>query len=189
MSELIDRLISDHRHITRLLNCLDKEVAGYREGNDHSPKLDVILDALDYLHNYPDSFHHPLESRLIARLRPRITSMEDKEILELIEEQHQQIHGLTTTLLERFQNISTDHVVPISPLLADYQRYADLQREHMKTENLHMIPAMQRLLTSDDLNLVHDALQENPDPLFGAHIWESYEDLYRFVTETVTDPA
>lgn len=184
MSILIDRIIKDHEHLTRLLICLDKEISGYKEGATRRPRLSMIIDALDYLHNYPDSFHHPLESRLLARLRPRITDIEMREKLEVIEIQHNEINQLTNSLIERFRAIQNDQVIPIDPLLADYQRYADLQMNHMRLENTSMIPAMKKLLTEEDIATVKAALNENPDPLFGAHLWDSYENLYQFVVGT-----
>ncbi|KEQ14651.1 hypothetical protein GZ77_10065 [Endozoicomonas montiporae] len=189
MSMLIDRIIKDHEHLTRLLVCLDKEIANYKEGASRRPRLSVIIDALDYLHNYPDSFHHPLESRLLAKLRPRITDTELRQKLEVIEDQHVEISQLTNNLIDRFESIKNDQIIPIDALLADYQRYADLQINHLRLENTCMIPAMQKLLTEEDVAAVTNALNDNPDPLFGAHLWDSYEDLYQFVIGTEKELA
>ena len=184
MSILIDRIIKDHEHLTRLLVCLDREISKYKEGATRRPRLSVIIDALDYLHNYPDSFHHPLESRLLAKLRPRITDAGLRQKLEAIEEQHVEIYQLTNNLIDRFQSIQNDQIVPVDKLLADYQRYAELQINHIKMENIFMIPAMKKLLTEEDVAAVKSSLNGNPDPLFGAHLWDAYEDLYRFVVGT-----
>ncbi|UYM17168.1 hemerythrin domain-containing protein [Endozoicomonas euniceicola] len=184
MSILIDRIIKDHEHLTRLLVCLDREISKYKEGATRQPRLSVIIDALDYLHNYPDSFHHPLESRLLAKLRPRITDAGLRQKLEAIEEQHVEIYQLTNNLIDRFQSIQNDQIVPVDKLLADYQRYAELQINHIKMENIFMIPAMKKLLTEEDVAAVKSALNGNPDPLFGAHLWDAYEDLYQFVVGT-----
>ncbi len=191
MSKLIERIVQDHEHIARLLDCLDYEVAGYREGAEYSPKLSVIQDALDYLHNYSDVFHHPLESRLMTRLRPRLEDGEYRSSFELIEKQHKQIGDLSGELLKRFNSIAADQVVPINLLLSQYQMYSKLQRDHMVAEDKYMIPAMKRYLTKADLSLVEKELRENPDPLFGVHTWEAYENLYQHVMENarVVEPA
>ena len=183
MTTVIDRIINDHQHIERLLNCLDSEVAGYREDTQHIPNLAVILEALDYLHNYPDAFHHPLESRLMARLRPRLTSREDRVQFDLIEDQHKQINALTQKLINEFNTIASDQIVPINLLLAEYALYSELQKDHMDIENTYMIPAMQKLLTPEDLAIVEDDLRQMSDPLFGSHLWEAYQDLYDYVVE------
>ena len=183
MTTVIDRIIHDHQHIERLLNCLDSEVAGYREDTGHIPNLAVILEALDYLHNYPDAFHHPLESRLMARLRPRLSSREDRIQFDLIEEQHKQINALTQKLINDFNTIASDQIIPVNLLLAEYTLYSELQRDHMRIENFYMIPAMQELLTPGDLAIVEDDLRQMSDPLFGSHLWEAYQDLYDYVVE------
>ncbi|WP_263322326.1 hemerythrin domain-containing protein [Endozoicomonas sp. Mp262] len=191
MSRLIERIIQDHEHIARLLDCLDYEVAGYREGADYSPKLPIIQDALDYLYNYCDVFHHPLESRLMARLRPKLKEVEHRVNFELIEEQHKQIRDLSGKLLESFNRISFDQVIPINLLLSEYQLYSKLQRSHMRAEQNYMIPAMQTYLTGEDLLSVEEEIRAHPDPLFGAHIWEAYEDLYQHILKyaRVVEPA
>lgn len=183
MTTAIDRIITDHQHMVRLLDYLDYEVAGYREGSDHTPRLNIIIEALDYLHNYPDAFHHPLESRLMARLRPRLANRDERSQFDQIEAQHRQITEMTRMLVDSFHMIAADQVVPINPLLAEYSLYSELQRKHMVLENHFMIPAMQSLLTTDDLKLVENDLKQMSDPLFGVHLWEAYEDLYRYITE------
>ena len=189
MTTVIDRIIHDHQHIARLLNCLDSEVAGYREENDRNPKVTIILEALDYLHNYPDAFHHPLESRLMARLRPRLTSRQDRVQFDLLEEQHKQITALTQKLINNFSTIASDQVIPINLLLAEYALYSELQKDHMEVENAYMIPAMNNLLTEEDLAVVEDDLRQMSDPLFGSHLWEAYHELYDYVMEWEAEKA
>lgn len=183
MTTVIDRIIKDHQHMARLLDYLDYEVSGYREGSEHNPQLNIIIEALDYMHNYPDAFHHPLESRLMARLRPRLASKEKRIQFDLIEDQHRQITAMTQRLVEAFNTVASDQVIPMNLLLAEYTLYSELQREHMELENQCMIPAMQSLLTVDDLALVDNDLKQMSDPLFGSHLWGVYQNLYRYVTE------
>ncbi len=181
MTTVIDRIIQDHQHLSRLLDCLDYEVSGYREGSDHAPDLPIILEALDYLNNYPNTFHHPLETRLMARLRPRLIEKSARIQFDLIEQQHKQIEALTQKLMADFTIVAADQVVPVNLLLAECRLYSEFQRDHMKLENEIMIPAMKKLLTEEDFALVEDDLRHNPDPLFGAHLWENYESLYEYV--------
>ncbi|WP_257263037.1 hemerythrin domain-containing protein [Endozoicomonas sp. ONNA2] len=183
MTTVIDRIIKDHQHMARLLDYLDYEVSGFRKGSEHNPDLKIIIEALDYMHNYPDAFHHPLESRLMARLRPRLSTKEERFQFDLIEDQHRQITAMTHRLVEAFHTVALDQGVPTNLLLAEYTLYSELQREHMRLENQCMIPAMQSLLTVDDLVLVDNDLKQMSDPLFGSHLWEVYQDLYRYVTE------
>ena len=187
MSNVIDRIINDHKHLTRLLNCLDYEVAGYREDTDYSPQLSIILEGLDYMHHYPDAFHHPLESRLMSRLRAKLTGRFERVQFDMIEDQHKQITAMTQKLIENFNTIAADQVIPINQLLSEYALYSELQKEHMNIENTHMIPAMQSLLEPEDLAIVEDDLKQMIDPLFGSHLWEAYEDLYEYILEREAD--
>lgn len=183
MTTAIDRIVNDHQHMARLLDYLDYQMSGYREGSERRPQLSVIIDALDYLHHYPDVFHHPLESKLIARLKPRLASREQRVKLELIEAQHQQMIPMTAKLLAGFNAVASGQVMPINLLLANYTLYSDLQREHMALENQFLIPALESMLLPEDLLLVDDDLKQMPDPLFGAHLWTTYKKLYQNVLE------
>ena len=181
MTTAIDRIVNDHQHMARLLDYLDYQMSGYREGSERRPQLKVIIDALDYLHHYPDAFHHPLESKLIARLKPRLASREQRVKLELIEAQHQQMMPMTARLLAGFNAVATGQVMPINLLLANYTFYSDLQREHMALENQFLIPALESMLLPEDLVQADDDLKQIPDPLFGAHVWTTYKRLYQHV--------
>ena len=183
MTTAIDRIVNDHQHMARLLDYLDYQMSGYREGSERRPQLKVIIDALDYLHHYPDTFHHPLESRLIARLKPRLASREQRVKLELIEAQHQQMMPMTARLLAGFNAVATGQVMPINLLLANYTFYSDLQREHMALENQFLIPALESMLLPEDLVQADDDLKQIPDPLFGPHLWLNYKRLYQHVLE------
>ena len=187
MKPLIERLIVDHEHTLRLLACLEHELKGYREDAEYAPKLAIIIDALDYLHNYPDSFHHPLETRLMSRLRPRITESGLRKYIDEIEQEHDDIAGLTINLIKQFKVISSDQVVPLTPLLEAAHRYISVQRQHIQTENRVLIPAIQVYLTEDDYQYVASDLNAHPDPLFGAHAWEVYESLYDFIVNHPVD--
>ncbi|OED41392.1 hypothetical protein ACH42_14075 [Endozoicomonas sp. (ex Bugula neritina AB1)] len=183
MPTVIDRIINDHQHLTRLLKCLDYEIAGYREETNYTPQLPIIIEALDYMHHYPDAFHHPLESRLMARLRAKLTGRNERIQFDMIEEQHKQITAMTQKLIDDFNTIASDQIISINQLLAEYALYSELQKDHMENENRYMIPAMKELLTPEDLAIVEDDFKQMSDPLFGSHLWEAYEGLYKYILE------
>ena len=183
MTTALDRIVNDHQHMVRLLDFLDYQMSGYREGSERRPSLKIIIDALDYLHHYPDVFHHPLESKLITRLKPRLTSRGQRIKLELIEAQHRQMVPMTAKLLSGFNAVASGQVMPINLLLANYTLYSDLQREHMALEDQFLIPAFEALLTPEELSQIDDDLKLMPDPLFGAHLWTTYKRLYQHVLE------
>ncbi len=86
-----------------------------------------------------------------------------------VEAEHKEIRQLTTSLIERFNALAMDQVIPVNQLLAEYQKYVELQRAHIKKENRVLIPAIKAILTEEDLKQVSEALKETPDPLFGTH--------------------
>ncbi len=124
---------------------------------------------------------------MLSRLRPRLTDASQRNLMAEVEAEHEEIRQLTTSLIERFNALAMDQVIPVNQLLAEYQKYVELQRAHIKKENRVLIPAMKAILTEEDLKQVSEALKETPDPLFGSHTWQSYENLYQFVVGAPVD--
>ncbi len=184
MDKLIERITVDHEHILKLLQAVDYEIKGYDSDSDRMPRLIIIMDALDYLQNYPDSFHHPLESQLLERLKPRVTDSELLQTMAEIDQEHDRIKALTIELVEIVKAISEDHPVPVKKLINSYEDYVSLQKSHILKENRVMIPAMKTYLTTKDLELAQQELLGSSDPLFGHKLRESYEGLYQYLLET-----
>ncbi|MCL6414350.1 hemerythrin domain-containing protein [Aestuariirhabdus sp. Z084] len=183
MQQLIERLYEDHKHLSRVINCLQKEMYGFSGGPD-APDMSVILDAMDYIRNYPDAFHHPLEDRIYAQMESRISDTELLQMLQRIELQHHQLHALSTRLQNDFHAIANDQAMPVERLLNDFQAYHELIAEHMKCENRYLIPAIEQYLQPEELEAIREELDARPDPMFGGQLLAQYEGLYKYLIES-----
>ena len=65
------QLHTDHFHLQRLLNCLSHEIKCYEYDSLEHVDLTVILSALDYVHDYPDKWHHPAEDVIFSKLQQK----------------------------------------------------------------------------------------------------------------------
>ena len=162
MAELYQQLVEDHINISRVLNAFDKALRGYDE-NSQGSQLPLILDTLDYIQAYPETFHHPLEDKAFAYLETHCLG--DADIIDEIKQQHQSLEAMTVSLTEQFHAIANDCVVPFAPLREECSHFLTAQRHHLQTENKHIFPVLAELGNEAWWDIA-SRLILNQDPLF-----------------------
>nr|WP_246506084.1 hemerythrin domain-containing protein [Kistimonas asteriae] len=183
MSRLLDRLKNDHKHLKCLLDRLDQEMAYYRQDESRSPKLLVILDALDYIRTWPEHFHHPLEDRVFSMMHARSTDPELRDVIDRVRAQHKNLEALTQKLGADFNAIVNDQVVPIETVMQDYRRYIDLQLEHLACENQFILPMIDACLLPEDIAIIDKELDDQYREMGTQQLRNEYAELYHFVVD------
>ncbi len=181
MSRLLERLKNDHKHLKRLLDRLDQEMASYSEDDSRSPKLSVILDALDYIRTWPEHFHHPLEDRVFSMMCTHDIDPELRDVINRVMAQHENLERLTRKLEADFNAIVNDQIVPIETLMQDYRRYIDLQLEHLECENQFILPRIDECLRPEEDAVINRELDEQKRAMGMQQLRDEYADLYHFV--------
>lgn len=143
MSELYKQLVQDHINLSRLLETLRCEVAGYDQEDWYQPQLPAILGVLDYIRVYAEVFHHPLEEHVFDYLLER--NMLDKKLVTTIVSQHEELEIATEQLQEQFDELSLDASMPIDELKESLQGYLRLQLNHLVAEDEKIFPAIAEL--------------------------------------------
>lgn len=162
--------------------CLRKEMLAY-SNPERQPDILLLLDIMDYLRNYSDAFHHPLEDRVYAQMRLLVTDKLLAEQLDHIELQHAWLHVLARRLEGHFEAISNDQAVPIARLIEDYQQYIDMAEQHIAWENEHLLPAIERHLPHQQMKQILQEIAVVQDPLFGERRRDAYARLYRTIVD------
>lgn len=181
MNPLLERLIQDHKHMSKVHACLEREMAALCDA-ERKPDIFLLLDAMDYLRTYSDGFHHPLEDRAYARMRLLIK--DDVFLLEMldhIELQHAWLRILLRRLEGHFEAIVNDQATPLALLLGDYHAYIRTAREHIDCENKHLLPALDRYLLPADVQDIMSEVGVLQDPLFGGKRRDVYDRLYESI--------
>jgi hemerythrin-like domain-containing protein len=187
MDPLLAAMADDHRHINRLMSCLDAEVFNYLDGYGSELALCRILDALEYMQVYPDRYHHPLENKLFARLKPRVSDPDLLSMLENIEGQHEELESMTCSLQEQFMALANDRDVDREQLADLYRRYSELQREHLQCENKHVFSVLFDYLQAEDYADIRAEMEAAKDPLFSDRYRDHFQSLYDFVVNKESD--
>ena len=177
MHRIMEELHRDHINIDRLLKLLESELKKVSEDGD--PDLDLMIDIVDYVENYPDLYHHPREDIVFKAFKAR--SLEATEIIDRLMEEHRLLPKMThdfRLLLEEVQNGSI--IISRDELLSKAQEYVDIQRSHLGTEEALIYPMINENMDSEDWTSLDASMPGSKDPLFDAEM-----DRYRNILSSL----
>lgn len=179
---MINRIHKDHINIMQLLKVIDNKAAMLRMDGDIDYQL--LKSITDYLQNYADKYHHPMEDLIYAYyLKYRVVS--DKVANRLADEHHQ-LSQLTKELDDMLNMILLDAIIPRDIIIDKLEAFVNKQKQHLTYEELSILPAIQASLTPDDW--AHLSLQwkqkEYSDPLFGDSISDRFQSLSEYIKQS-----
>ncbi len=175
MSDSITLWHAEHRHFTRLLDLLERQVVAFH--SDDQPNFELMLDLVSYLRYFPDRYHHPREDVAFARLARRDPAM--KPAIDGLTQEHRVIAAAGAELLKYLQQVVDDVVVERAKVEAAAATYLVYYRRHLAMEDRDIVPRAEQLLTEEDWKAVVAAIPPGPDPLFGEDSDARYRELRR----------
>ncbi len=173
-------LHGEHKYITVLQNSLEKQTKQLEPGG--KPDYRILSDMLDYIANYPDEFHHPLEDvifkRLVKRHHASIGTIE--ELLG----QHQDMARDTQFLLKQVNAICAGKQKPMrNQLRQDLQNYVAFYRAHINLEEGEVFPAAKKYLQESDWQAINNSLHVVEDPVFSETNTHKYKNLASYIND------
>jgi len=184
MTRVIDRLHDDHINLARLLHVLEEQIGLFRSGRVSD--YDLIGDILDYMLNYPDVCHHPIEDRVYRLLRKRNPAT--AESLDDLEEQHKTLAERIRRFAAAVRNVRDDAQVQRDWFVAMAEDLVLYWRQHMIAEETQILPAALASLSPKDWAEVEGAFNHWKDPLFGETVGPGYRRLYRKIVRATCRP-
>lgn len=164
MTHLLDTLLADHRNLEKVLSVLEQEIALYdTDTNDASPDLPLIMDIMDYLHAYPEFFHHPLEEAAMGYLEAR--SLGNRAQVNTIRDEHRRLEEEGEELRRLINAINLGRPVSIEKLREALTVFTRHQRRHMEHEEWTIFRSF-RLIDQAASDVIRDQLENVRDPIF-----------------------
>ena len=179
MAEIFAILRQDHENMSRLLDALDRQIDTFAAGNQ--PDLEIVSAIADYVLEYPDRFHHPVEDMVLDELRQRDANA--ARPIDGLESEHKRIGKLARDFHTAVKTWLSDEPARRTDFLETARAFVAAMREHIVREDQEFFPAAEAALTRDDLDRMNDRLPKLDDPLFGAANRESYERLRRNILD------
>lgn len=161
-SVIMQRLHHEHVNLARLLRYFQAEVA--KLGTDERPPITMIQDMLDYISQYPERWHHPLEDMVFEHLLTK--NPEGQQKLRQVMAEHESLERLTAQLKVEFDALAMDRAVPMDRLKSDAEKFLTLQLEHLNLEEAEIYPMAEKYLGDGDWKELEQRLQTSDDPIF-----------------------
>ncbi|MEE8354364.1 MAG: hemerythrin domain-containing protein [Candidatus Bathyarchaeia archaeon] len=156
--KLIKRLIAQ---IPRIIEAIDLET---EEGRQR------VLDGIDFIRNYADSYHHAKEEDLLFKYFD-----EDTEIIKVMHEDHRNARSRVKNIVEAVESRNRGAVIE------NLGAYRELLTDHIRREDDILYPWMDRNISTSQVGKLFSSFSE-VDERFG-DAPERYEKFVRELEE------
>jgi hemerythrin-like domain-containing protein len=178
MPRVIDRLLAEHVNLERLVRLLHRQPSLLAIPD--APNIGLLVDTLFYLTRFPDVTHHPLEDRIVERLRARDAL--PAGLADEIEAQHVTLARQGLALLGDLEGALRQDTMSPEGAEANIRLYAERLRHNMAVEELALFPAAVRELGDEDWHMIeHMTPAGEPDPLFDTAVEARFAELRRAI--------
>jgi len=172
---ILEQLRQDHINMWRLLGILNQKVSKLRDG-EH-PNFGLLDEAVDYMRNYADEYHHPWENKLFVHFAGRDPALD--KVMACCEAQHHEMLKSGAELAEALDCILHDAVIPMDKFTDRLEQFVQQQSEHLKLEDEVLMPTLLGTATTVDWQELELELSRPDDPLFGETQSTRYSTLYQ----------
>lgn len=186
MKDAISILKSEHRSISAVLHGL-KELARMAQDATVRPRFQVLRSMLRYIDEYPERLHHPKEDEhLFARVAAR--APQAKKLIDELKKEHEQGAGLIRELERKLLFFEEGWPAGGREFQQAVDAFADFHWQHMRKEELELLPIAERVLTAADWRAIERAFATNLDPI--AELQErDYERLFSRIANLAPAPV
>jgi hemerythrin-like domain-containing protein len=149
----MQKLVDEHKLIKRLIAQIPNIVESLELEAQEGKQL--VLDGIDFIRNYADSYHHAKEEDLLFKYFE-----EDAEIIQAMHEDHRNARSRVRNILEGIESKNRESV--IENLFA----YRELLTDHIRKEDDILYPWMDRNITTPQVGKLFSSFSE-VDERFG----------------------
>lgn len=175
MATLIDTLYDQHRRMFTLLSLLGREVDAFAEGGAFD--IYVVEGALDYVAEYPDRLHRPIELRVYEAYRQH-QGGNDPLATAAAAAEHEGLSAQARELKNAIVAVGRNAQLSRDLVAAKARRLIDELSRHMTHEENAILPAARAALSDDELAAIRKAVQQNSNaPSFEAEE-KTFTDIY-----------
>ncbi len=179
MTYIVEVLRQEHRNIERVLRILERELNVFDRGD--RPNYDVVLAAIKYFKDYPDSCHHPKEDVIFAKLRARDTAA--VENIGDLEAEHREGAKRLRKVAQIVEAVLSDQDLMRTTATDAIRDFIEHERRHMAMEERVVFPAALKALRASDWAEIALRLANREDPLSQPVLEEKFNMLRRKIVE------
>jgi len=163
MNDAIRILRDEHRSISSVLHGL-QELARTAQNPSVRPDFSVFRAMIYYIDAYPERLHHPKENDILfPRLLRR--APDAAPLVRELREEHEKGANLVRDLERALLAFEVGWPQGAAPFTDAVRTYADFHWDHMRKEELVLLPLAETALTGEDWKAIGDAFAGNEDPI------------------------
>ena len=183
----LDVIRAEHRALAAVIHGLRHLVREVRE-HDARPDFGLLEAMLRYIDAFPERLHHPKEDRyLFRRLRERDPT--SARILDALEAEHATGARTIRELEAALARCRAEGGAGFSTFAARVDAYVAFHWEHMRKEEVEVLPAAERHLRPEDWAEIDAAFGSHGDPLCGADAETELGALFRRIVDLAPPPV
>jgi branched-chain amino acid transport system ATP-binding protein len=182
----LDVIRGEHRSLAAVIHGLRHLV---REVREHGARPDFgLLEAmLRYIDAFPELLHHPKEDRYLFRLL-RERDPASARVLDELEADHAMGARAIRELDAALGRYRDDGAAGFPMFAGLVDAYAAFHWEHMRKEEVEVMPAAERHLLPEDWAEIDAAFGSHGDPLLGADVETEFGTLFRRIVDLAPPP-
>jgi hemerythrin-like domain-containing protein len=181
------RIISDeHRSLAAVMHGLLHLLREIRE-RGRPPDFDLLGAMIYYIDVFPERYHHPKEDEYLFKFL-RLRHPASAALLDELQVEHALGAEHMRTLALALMRFRHGGRAQLPEFALAVETFVAFEREHMRREERHVMPAAQKHLTAADWAAVDDAFRGNTDPLVGIDAGLEYRDLFRRIVNIAPPP-
>jgi len=149
---MLARLLIEHDHILKTLNLLEMQFLDICRGG--TPDYSLMRSILEYIQEYPEQVHHPLEDRIFSILLERV---DEVELIKKLITEHAELE-METRKLKNSVELLKSSVVSKEEIMKQLSTFLVKQRQHIYLEEEKVHPLIQSVLTKKDWKQVQSTV-------------------------------
>lgn len=174
---MIEQLRAEHADIHRILGVVERELATAERGDDADYEL--LRDAMHYMTQYPDLFHHVREDLVYRRLVRRDRSATG--LVRALAREHGDLRLLGLEFLDAVEDVIDGAFVARDVLVNLGHAYVTTQRRHMEREDVEVFPRLEQSLTQGDWAECEGLIERAAGKGLNAHARERFRTLRDYI--------
>lgn len=159
MSDFIDGLKEDHRYMIKLLYQLEQQIKSMSGLTCQALNLDMLLEIVDYIKQYPEICHHPIEEKMFDMLKQKPMGFTDNALIEKVIDEHVMLDVLAELLEIKIGECLAERCSQ-SSLLRTGKMFHQQQLKHIECEQNYIFPLCKKYFDVADWQLVQTIADE-----------------------------
>ncbi len=175
---ILQGLHEDHINMSKIAALIAAELEQLEDGAPAN--YDLLENIMSYVIAYPDTYHHPTEDVVFARLR-HVVPEAGADIDALLAE-HEQLSAYGREFLGTIRAVEEEAVVTRAEFLVRGKEYLELLVAHMNKEEAGLFRLAAKRLDASDWDEIGARVEAMEDPLFGSAVNADYRRLWQRIT-------